>query len=77
MYRRCIEEDPLFAPAWARLGRIYRLIAKYGHGDPETNYGLAAQAISKALEINPDLPIAQIPRIFSSRTVARSTPSSG
>ena len=28
-YRRCDEEDPAFAPAWARLGQIYRLTEKY------------------------------------------------
>ena len=28
-YRRCVEEDPAFAPAWAQLGQVYRLTEKY------------------------------------------------
>jgi serine/threonine protein kinase/tetratricopeptide (TPR) repeat protein len=58
MYKQCVEDDPRFAPAWARLGRVHRMIAKYGHDDPDANYGLAAAAISRALEIDPDLSIA-------------------
>jgi serine/threonine protein kinase len=30
LYARCLEYDPRFAPAWARLGRCYRLLGKYG-----------------------------------------------
>ena len=30
LYRQCLEEDPDYAPAWARLGRVYRVLAKYG-----------------------------------------------
>src|SRR6185295_7454559 len=30
LYLRCLEYDPRFAPAWARLGRCYRLLGKYG-----------------------------------------------
>jgi serine/threonine protein kinase/tetratricopeptide (TPR) repeat protein len=58
MYKTCLEDDPRFAPAWARLGRVYRMIAKYGHDDPQANYLLAEEALSRALEINPDLSIA-------------------
>ena len=29
LYLRCVEEDPRYAPAWARLGRMYRVIGKY------------------------------------------------
>ncbi|MBA3259683.1 MAG: hypothetical protein H0T68_09485, partial [Gemmatimonadales bacterium] len=25
--------DPAYAPAWARLGRVHRVMAKYGYGD--------------------------------------------
>ena len=28
LYLRCVEEDPRYAPAWARLGRMYRVIRK-------------------------------------------------
>ena len=29
LYLRCVEEDPRYAPAWARLGRIHHVMAKY------------------------------------------------
>ena len=33
LYRRSVDRDPHFAPAWARLGRCYRLLGKFG--EPE------------------------------------------
>lgn len=54
----CLREDPRFAPALARLGRIHRVIAKYGHGNAGDNRRSAEEAFGKALEINPDLPVA-------------------
>jgi eukaryotic-like serine/threonine-protein kinase len=59
LYLRCVEIDPQFAPAWARLGRCYRVLGKYG--DPlhaEANTALAEDAIRRALSINPDLSLA-------------------
>ena len=29
LYMRSVEEDPAYAPAWARLGRIHHVMAKY------------------------------------------------
>ena len=29
LYLRCVDEDPRYAPAWARLGRIHHVMAKY------------------------------------------------
>jgi serine/threonine protein kinase/tetratricopeptide (TPR) repeat protein len=58
--RRCVDEDPRFAPAWARLGRQHRVVAKYGHGAPEENLRLAEQALTRALELNPDLGLAHL-----------------
>ena len=58
LYLKCLEEDPGFAPAWARLGRIYRVIAALSGEDRERNYALAQEAFQKALAINPDLSIA-------------------
>jgi TolB-like protein len=59
LYRSCLELDPEYAPAWARLGRLYRVMAKYEHGDdPEEYYHLAGDAFDRALRINPDLSIA-------------------
>ena len=36
LYLRCVEEDPHYAPAWARLGRCHRLMAKWS-GEPDEN----------------------------------------
>ncbi len=58
LYRKCVEDDPLFAPGWARLGRVYRMIAKYGHDDSDANYELAAQSFSRAMRLDPELSIA-------------------
>jgi non-specific serine/threonine protein kinase len=58
LYLHCLEEDPQFALAWARLGRCYRLMAKYLHQDPVQHYGLAEQAFQRALELNPELSVA-------------------
>jgi serine/threonine protein kinase len=57
LYRRCVELDPDFAPAWARLGRCYGLIGKYGKGSREA-LALADTAFRRALELNPDLEAA-------------------
>jgi serine/threonine protein kinase len=58
LLRECLREDPRFAPAHARLGRVHRVIAKYGHGDAKENRALAEASFRKALELNPDLPLA-------------------
>jgi tetratricopeptide (TPR) repeat protein len=58
LYRRCVELDPKYAPAWARLGRVYRVMAKYQTGDPKENIAAAEAAFRRALELNPDLPLA-------------------
>jgi eukaryotic-like serine/threonine-protein kinase len=57
LYLRCVEEDPGYAPAWARLGRCYWLL---GRG-MEEGARLLAQAdtcFQKALALNPDLALA-------------------
>ena len=58
LYESAVREDPQFAAAWARLGRVYRIMAKYGHGDPDQNLGKAKAAFQRALALNPDSPIA-------------------
>ena len=58
LYRRCLELDPNFAPAWARLGRLHRVMAKFGDASYAEESPRAAEAFRKALELNPDLPLA-------------------
>jgi serine/threonine protein kinase/tetratricopeptide (TPR) repeat protein len=58
LYRSALAEDPEYAPAWARLGRVYRVLAKYGSDDAAGNLIRAEEAFNRALEINPDLSIA-------------------
>ncbi|MBA3260635.1 MAG: hypothetical protein H0T68_14365 [Gemmatimonadales bacterium] len=58
LYCRCLEKDPAYAPAWARLGRVHRVMAKYGYGDAGKDIQQAEAAFRRALEINPELPLA-------------------
>lgn len=57
LYLRALDEDPRYAPAWARLARIYLLLGKYT-GDAERNYDLAESAARHAIELNAELPVA-------------------
>jgi len=57
LYVQCLEEDPEYAPAWARLGRVYRFIEKFGE-DADANLERAGEAFRKAFALNPDLSIA-------------------
>jgi len=57
LYERSVALDPAFAPAWARLGRCYRIIGKYIEHAPD-NAQKAEQAYQRALELNPRLTIA-------------------
>jgi serine/threonine protein kinase len=58
LYRSALDEDPQYAPAWAKLGRIYRVLAKYGGPDATENMKRANDAFQRALELNPDLSVA-------------------
>ena len=58
LYLRCVEEDPRYAPAWARLGRIQHVIGKYLMTGTADSLDLAEDALKRALELNPDLPLA-------------------
>ena len=57
LYEQCVELDPGFAPAWARLGRCHRVIAKYvdGMSDGEAR---GEEALRRALDLNPRLTVA-------------------
>jgi tetratricopeptide (TPR) repeat protein len=56
LYLKCVDLDARYAPAWARLGRCYRVIAKYGAADED--FERAEQAFQRALSLNPDLALA-------------------
>lgn len=58
LYLQSLEEDPSYAPTWARLARIYRLLSKLGADDPAANMQRADDALQQALRLNPDLTIA-------------------
>src|SRR5208337_874350 len=57
LYLQCLDDDPDYAPAWARLGRVHRFIEKFGE-DPDQNLKRADEAFRKAFALNPDLAIA-------------------
>ena len=57
LYQQCLELDSRFAPAWARLGRCYRVIGKYIDGAPDSD-ARAEDAFRRALALNPRLTIA-------------------
>jgi TolB-like protein len=59
LYLQAVERDPGYAPAWARLGRIHRVLAKYGFvPDTADEQDRAEKAFQRALELNPDLSLA-------------------
>jgi TolB-like protein len=59
LYLRCVAEDPGFAPAWARLGRAHRLIGKYLDIPAlAAHQARAEEALRRALELSPQLPLA-------------------
>ncbi len=57
LYQQCLELDPRFAPAWARLGRCHRIVGKYIEPDPGSD-ARAEDALRRALAINPRLSLA-------------------
>ncbi len=57
LYEQCVALDPGYAPAWARLGRVRWMVGKFTEGAPE-KLAEGRSAIERALEINPDLPLA-------------------
>jgi serine/threonine protein kinase len=56
MYEQSLQADPLYAPAWARVGHLYRVTGKF-RGEPSI-LARAEAALTRALELNPDLATA-------------------
>jgi TolB-like protein/tetratricopeptide (TPR) repeat protein len=57
LYEQCLELDPAFAPAWARLGRCHRIIGKYIDATPGSD-SRAEEAFIRAIALNPRLSLA-------------------
>jgi serine/threonine-protein kinase len=58
LYQECLSEDPDFAPAWARVGRLLRVKSKFGTERVKEYLEQAEHAFQRALELNPDLSLA-------------------
>jgi non-specific serine/threonine protein kinase len=54
LLRECVERDPRFAPAWAQLGRLDRVLGKFGHAEREESCREARRAFERALTLAPD-----------------------
>ncbi len=70
LYLRCLKTDPQYSPAWAQLGRCYRLIGK-GLENGRQNLLLAESAFQRALELNPELPLAHSQYAFLEAELGR------
>jgi serine/threonine protein kinase len=57
LYLRCLDADPRYAPAWARLGRVLRFIGKFV-GEEGENLNRAEEAFQRSFSLNPDLGLA-------------------
>jgi TolB-like protein/tRNA A-37 threonylcarbamoyl transferase component Bud32 len=58
LFLQCLDADPRYAPAWARLGAAYRSLGKFDEGQSEDLLQRADEAFRRALELNPDLSLA-------------------
>jgi len=56
LYEQAVQADPHYAPAWARLGHLYRVMGKF-RSEPDT-VARAEAALDRALQLNPDLSTA-------------------
>lgn len=58
LYLESVRLDPHYAPAWARLGRVYRMMAKYAAAHDPQLQQRAEESFRRALAINPELSLA-------------------
>jgi len=58
LYEQCVALDPKYAPAWARLGRARWMTGKFSEVAAPEKLDEGRSAIERALELNPDLPLA-------------------
>jgi eukaryotic-like serine/threonine-protein kinase len=55
LYLRSVEDDPQYAPAWANLGRCYRIMGKSGGDGADEHKRRAESCLQRALTLNPQL----------------------
>ena len=60
LYEACLEEDPTYAPAWARLARCHRVIGKFGMtpADARAGFERAEAAFQRAFILDSTLSLA-------------------
>jgi len=58
LYEQCVTEDQHYAPAYVGIGRMHRMIGKYITGETQERFARSETALKRALELNPDLSIA-------------------
>jgi len=58
LYRRALELDPSYAPAWAALAEAVGVFADEGYGDVNASAREALDAAQKALSLDPQLALA-------------------
>jgi DNA-binding winged helix-turn-helix (wHTH) protein len=58
LYLESVRLDPHYAPAWARLGCVYRMMAKYAATHDPQMQQRAEESFRRALAINPELSLA-------------------
>jgi non-specific serine/threonine protein kinase len=59
LYRSAVEADPQYAPAWAGLGKMHRMVGKYVEEEAGDHFTQSEAALKRALELNPDLSAAE------------------
>jgi eukaryotic-like serine/threonine-protein kinase len=59
LYEACVRDDPHYAPGWAGLGRMHRMIGKYVDAQATERFAKAEAALRRALELNSDLSSAE------------------
>lgn len=57
-FKRALELDDSFAPAWAGLAKSYALVQDFGNMDRNQALQLGAEAVANALQLDPQLPEA-------------------
>jgi tetratricopeptide (TPR) repeat protein len=63
LYLQSIDADPHYAPAWANLGRCYRVLGKSRGDDADEQSKRAESCLQRALSLNPQL--ASVTRAYA------------